>query len=162
MRLWASVCWIWKRSAAKARTDMGWQTSMNHDAWGEIINGPGTVDTIARGLLYEKRSVIIGWTDGRTTHHDVMFTLEPFSHGNLQGGLHGIGYLYVSIMRIGAFAFQLVDHPLSPDYVSEKLRVGGETASALAALITAVRSKIINLGAPNATAGDGLQEDHGT
>ncbi len=135
---------------------------MDRDAWGEIINGPGTIDAIVHALLYEKRSVIIGWTDGRATHHDVMFTLEPLSHGNLQGGLRGVGYLYVSIMRIGAFAFQLIDRPLSPDYLSEKLRVGRDTAFALAALITAIRNKLLNPGASNAAAGDGLQEDHGT
>ena len=105
---------------------------MDADAWGEIINGANTFGRIAEILLRQQRSVIIGWTDGRCTHHDVLFTYHPLREGQLQGGLRGGGYLFVRIMRRGAFGFALQENALSPDYVQEKLNVQGETAFATA------------------------------
>lgn len=136
---------------------------MDMDSWREVINGPQTINTIATLGVHYHIPVVIGWTDGRATHHDLLFAYSPQAFGRLQGGLRGYGYLFVSVMRMGAFGFEVKPGPLHPDYVAEKLHVGGDTAFALAVLISGVMARIIELqqGDPNAPASDGLQEDQG-
>lgn len=112
------------------------------DQWNEVINHRDTYSEIA-GYLNQGHSVIVGWTDGRGAHHDVLFCKSPTKEGRLQGGLDGGHNLYVAVMRRGAFGFNIDDDKeLHPDYVGEKLNVEGDTAIALARLISEVKALI--------------------
>jgi hypothetical protein len=118
------------------------------DTWGEVINGPNTVRTIVDGLK-TGWPVVIGWTDGRASHHDVLFTVVKDIHGHLQG-IHPTAQsipstiLFVSVMRIGAFGFVMEhDATFVVRYVAEKLGVGGATAEALAALMNDVVKELV-------------------
>lgn len=121
---------------------------VNTDTWGEVVNGPDTVRTIVDGLT-NGWPVVIGWTDGRVTHHDVLFTIVRDIHGQLQG-IHPVAQripssiLFVSVMRVGAFGF-VMEHGAKFDdrYVAEKLGIGGATAEALAALINDVVQELV-------------------
>ena len=116
---------------------------MRTDTWDEITNDPSTYASIV-AMLQEGRPVAIGWTDGRSSHHDLLFALSPIVVGRLQAlhprlSLHGERLLLVGVMRCGSFAFYLDDPAaLHPEYVAEKLNVGGATAEALAQLINGV------------------------
>lgn len=81
------------------------------------------------------RSVIIGWTDEKYTHLDLLFNYVPFKQGMLQRGLRG-NELYVSIIGIGSFGFDVNNSDKVAGYISEKLNINGEpTISKLAELI---------------------------
>lgn len=121
---------------------------VNTDAWGEVVNGPDTVRTIVESLTVGW-PVIIGWTDERATHHDVLFAIVRDIHGPLQG-IHPVAQripssiLFVSVMRVGAFGFVMERGTKFDDrYVAEKLGVGGATADALAALINDVVQELV-------------------
>lgn len=119
----------------------------NQDAYGEIINGYETYEAVAEQLR-QWQSVAIGWSDGVATHYDILFTLSPVIVGRLQG-IHPLAQisslLFVSILRKGAFAFSVHLDPdkLHPDYVGEKLFVGGSTAARLADLINGVLKALV-------------------
>jgi hypothetical protein len=112
---------------------------MNYDTYGEVINGPETYKGIAEEL--GSNSVLIGWTDQQGTHFDILFTLHALPYGNnIQGGIQPRTDLFVSIMRWGAFAFEIKDEDTHAGYYSEKLGGGmGSTAEALAELINGVK-----------------------
>ena len=113
---------------------------MNYDEWKQVVNGQDTYTDLARRLL-NTGSVIVGWTDQIATHHDILFTYKPSQAGDLQGGLSG-PMLYVSVMRIGAFAFrsgQVLHH----DYVAEKL--GLLSTEAMTELINGVLKELVVL-----------------
>lgn len=121
---------------------------VNTDAWGEVVNGPDTVWMISQSLK-AGCSAVVGWTDGRITHHDVLFTLAGDIYGRLQG-IHPAAQrapsriLFVSVMRVGAFGF-VMERGTKFDnrYVAEKLGVGGATAEALTALINDVVQELV-------------------
>lgn len=120
----------------------------NVDAWGEVVNGPDTVRTIVENLVAGWPTVI-GWTDGRMSHHDVLFAIVRDIHGHLQG-VHPTAQalpstiLFVSVMRVGAFGFVMEhDSSFTERYVAEKLGVGGATAVALAALINDIVKELV-------------------
>lgn len=94
---------------------------MKYDEFNEIVNGDATYRAIAEELL-EKKSVLIGWTDQVYDHRDILFTLSPVRHGNIQRGLKGRGYLYVSIIDISSMGFMLSGNPDNV-YIREKLRL---------------------------------------
>lgn len=113
---------------------------MKYDPFREVVNGGETYEEIAM-MLRGHSPVLVGWTDGEQSHHDVLFSLRPYVAGTIQGGIANAP-LFVSVMRVGAFAFG--GNPgatLTPGYVAEKLGLGsGEssTAIALEELITGV------------------------
>lgn len=112
---------------------------MNQDEYGEIINGEKTYKEIAH-ILRTGRSVIIGWTDEKYTHLDLLFSLSPYKQsGNyLQRGLRGINEVYVCIISIGAFGFY-IDGEKSSGYISEKLNIHGQpTVDKLTELINGI------------------------
>lgn len=114
---------------------------MNFDDYSEVINGEDTYKEIARELGKEN-NVIIGWTDQEGTHYDILFTFCALKYGSLQGGVKG-GDLFVSIMRVGAFGFDIQNEDTAPGYFSEKLHIGGgSTAVKLAELINGVKKNI--------------------
>jgi len=116
---------------------------MNYDTYGEVINGSETYRGIAEEL--GENAVIVGWTDGNGTHFDILFTLAPLAYGTFQGGIHPRRDLFVSIMRVGSFAFEVNEADTHPGYYAEKLgRAGffGSAADPLAALINGVREQL--------------------
>ena len=116
---------------------------MNYDSYGEVINGSETY----RGIAEELRSnaVIVGWTDENGTHFDILFTLTALAYGTFQGGLRPRTDLFVSIMRWGAFAFEINEADTAPGYYEEKLstrKLGDECSEKLAELINGVRKEL--------------------
>ena len=114
------------------------------DAWSEVVNGPHTYAAIAESLQ-TRGSMIVGWTDGHSSHHDVLFTLCPSSRGQLQGGLRGGSDLFVSIMRRSCFGFDIASiAPRHPNYVAEKLglQTRSVTTEALAELLNGVIAEL--------------------
>lgn len=115
------------------------------DTWGVVINGPRTYFSIAQALR-AGRSVAMGWTDGRSTLHGLLFATDAdrvtFVPGiNRAAQLHEVmdRVLFVSVLRVGAFGFVMDGEQLHPDYVGEKLGTGSSvTSEALAALINGV------------------------
>lgn len=115
---------------------------MNKDEYGEIINGYDTVINIANKLKKGK-SAIIGWTDEKYTHLDLLFNYKTYKEGMLQRGLRG-NELFVSIIGWGAFGFDVRDREIHESYVSEKLNMHGEpTTRKLAELINGVIKELI-------------------
>lgn len=110
---------------------------MDLDQYGEVINGKKTTEAIV-DLIDDHGSLVIGWTDEEGTHYDILFTLGTNIKGAVQGGLKST-YLFVSIMRVGAFGFKCGCES-SPEYYSEKLGVSGEeTLIKLSQLLNSVR-----------------------
>ncbi len=97
--------------------------SVKTDEYGEIINHEATYKAIA-ARLNEGWSVIIGWTDQRMTHYDILFNLRAARIGHLQRGLNG-RELFVSIIGFGAFGFDLNNSDRVGGYISEKLGIKG-------------------------------------
>jgi hypothetical protein len=115
---------------------------MNYDEYGEVVNGELTYKGIAGEL--PSNAVIVGWSDGNGTHLDVLFTLHALRYGDqIQGGIRPASDLFVSIMRWGAFAFEVNEADTHPGYYEEKLGSSGAfgetTREALAELINGVR-----------------------
>lgn len=115
---------------------------MNRDEYGEIVNGYDTVVEISKKLK-NGQSVIIGWTDEKYTHLDLLFNYKTYKEGMLQRGLRG-NELYVSVVSIGAFGFDVKDKEIHEGYISEKLNIHGEpTVNKLAELINGIIKELI-------------------
>lgn len=119
---------------------------MKYDEFGEVINAPETYKGIAEEL--KDNAVLVGWTDEMSTHFDILFTLNALPYGtNIQGGIRPRRDLFVSIMRWGAFAFEVADRDLHPGYLDEKLSVRGPmgqaTSGKLAELINGVKKELL-------------------
>ena len=115
---------------------------MNKDKYGEIINGDMTYTEISKRLK-EGESVIVGWTDEKYTHLDLLFNYNAYREGVLQRGLRG-NELFVSIISLGTFGFDVKDREIHEGYISEKLNTHGEpTASKLAELINGIIKELI-------------------
>lgn len=115
---------------------------MNIDSYGEIINGEGTYKKITNNLKIGK-SVIVGWTDGKYTHLDLLFNYNALKAGSLQRGLRG-NELYVSIIGFGSFGFDVTRVDKIAGYIAEKLSIHGEpTVTKLAELINNIIKRLI-------------------
>ncbi len=99
---------------------------MDKDQYGEIINGIYTYREIAERLK-KGESVIIGWTDEKYTHLDILFAYGAYKEeGNyLQRGLRS-NDLFVSIIGLGSFGFEVTKQEKARGYISEKLNLKGE------------------------------------
>lgn len=118
---------------------------MTQDDYGEVTNSQVTYDQIAYKLTGLGR-VLIGWTDGMMSHFDILFVLgvDPIFGNGVQGGIQPKD-LFVSIMRRGAFGFDITQTDTHAGYYAEKLNVHeGLTTDALAELINNVKKAIIN------------------
>lgn len=117
---------------------------MNKDEYGEVINGEQTYNTIAT-LLHTGQPALIGWTDQAEpvgTHFDILFTRKAFKEGTVQGGI-AWDDIFVSIMRIGAFGFEVQNKDTAPGYYMEKLGfTGDETGEKLAELINEIKKRL--------------------
>lgn len=118
---------------------------MKLDDYGEVVNDPDTYER-AVAVLTEQGSVLPGWTDEQFTHLDVLFTLSPEKHGNIQRGLHNSrALLFVSVIGFGTFGFDRTGRTgeLHESYVGEKLGLGDNvTTTALSALITGIIERL--------------------
>ena len=94
---------------------------MNCDEYGEIINGNKTYKAVAEDLK-NGHSVLIGWTDEKFTHYDVLLHYTVKFYGtNIQRGMKPY-YLYVSIIGIGSTGF-CTNCEKFAGYVQEKLNM---------------------------------------
>lgn len=96
----------------------------NLDEYGEVINGELTYRWVSL-YLRQHKPVLIGWTDEVNTHLDILFSCSPRVSGTIQGGLSR-HELFISIMRIGAYGFNVSGGQIHQIYISEKLNVHGE------------------------------------
>ena len=114
--------------------------AMNYNVieYGEIINGELTYKTIAEKLK-SKGSLLIGWCDEEYSHYDILFLYQTdFAGTNIQGGIRQTD-LFISIMRKGAFGFEINNQQKSPEYIAEKLHISGtHTSKKIAELINGV------------------------
>ena len=93
---------------------------MNVDEYGEVINGEDTYREIAKNLI-KGESVGIGWTDGDSTHFDIIFTLGIKKYGLFQRGIKA-NDLFVSIIDWSSYGFK-TDGVKLGGYIQEKLRL---------------------------------------
>lgn len=114
---------------------------MKMDNYGEVINHQTTYQEVARILVSKEQPVILGWTDERSTHYDILFTYNVWNeyHGQLQGGIKRSD-LFVSIMRLGAFGFEIEKTDTHASYYSEKLGVFSEE---LTELINGIKKELV-------------------
>lgn len=120
------------------------QSMIDADEYGEVYNSDLTYKGIAH-ILDKHGSTVIGWTDEEGGHFDIWMTVQAIQAGHLQGGLHARTDLFVAVMRHGAFGFEISkDRPeLYPDYVAEKLNMGGGvTTDKLTELISGVLKEL--------------------
>ena len=117
---------------------------LKRDEYDVLVNAKVTYQGLAE-LLNEKMSIVFPWTDGEGTQYDILLS-RPVSLGKLSRGLKGTD-LFVTIMSLGAFGFELHKNPIYPGYYSEKLNVGMGTSEQLAKLINGVRKYLLT---PNA------------
>lgn len=98
---------------------------VNEDSYQEALNGYKTYKAIAKELL-EYGRCIIGWSDGKYDHRDILFTYRPHKYGNLQRGLRWT-YLFVSIIDYSSMGFLIedgdCDNTKHVSYLKEKLRL---------------------------------------
>lgn len=93
----------------------------NIDEYGEVINGELTYRWVSL-YLRQHQSVLIGWTDEVGTNFDILFSCSPRVSGSIQGGLSR-HELFISIMRIGAYGFNVNGGQIHQMYISEKLNI---------------------------------------
>ncbi len=124
------------------------------DDYGEIINDKNNYDDIAQ-LLFVGSPVIIGWTDELGSHYDILFNYKATHpalsnrmwHNQIQGGIRPATDLFVSIMRVGCFAFEVGNMYLAPNYYVAKLGLncGSNTTDKIAELIDGVKRSLKKL-----------------
>lgn len=120
---------------------------MNKDEWEEVVNGELTYTKIAEDLIKGK-TVIIGWTDRKYDHRDIMFSYCIKQYGNLQRGLKGY-YLFVSIIGHSSMGFLIErkrDNRKHNSYIMEKLKLSDNHCdNAICELVNGVINKIDEL-----------------
>ncbi len=118
---------------------------MNKDEYGEVINGQGTYEKVAQ-ILKKLGVILIGWTDESGTHFDILFVhTTNFEGSNIQGGIRRVD-LFVSIMRMGAFGFDVENTDTDWNYYDEKLSggtIGETTGRKLAELINGIKKELL-------------------
>jgi len=117
---------------------------MKQDIYGEIINDVKTYKDIANNLK-DGSNVIIGWTDEEYTHLDILFSFRAYKDMNnyLQRGIRG-NELFVSIIGLGAFGFDVDNEKKAPGYIAEKLNLTGQpTVDKFGELINGIIQAII-------------------
>lgn len=116
---------------------------MKRCEYGEVVNDPESFKEIAEEIKGGGQCVF-GWTDENGTHYDLLLSTQPqYLGGGLQGGVSAYTDLFVSVMRVGAFGFEINDLWKSPGYVAEKLRMASDVSTEkLAELINGVISEL--------------------
>ena len=115
---------------------------MKYNDYSEVINDRETYREIAENL--QRCNVLIGWTDEQGTHFDILFTKHVDGYGTHRGGIR-LTDLFISIMRRGAFSFEIEQNDTHSGYYNEKLggRMGS-TSEKLAELINGVKKELTN------------------
>ena len=116
---------------------------MKLDEYAEVINHKNTYQDIAQKLKVYGR-ILIGWTDQEGSHFDILFVLNPDIVGsNIQGGI-GQGDLFVSVMRMGAFAFIIKNEDTHYNYIGDKLHFSANniTTIKLGELINGIKKEL--------------------
>ncbi len=115
------------------------------DEYDEVVNCLETYMGVA-SLIKQQGACLIGWTDGLGTHYDILFSLPRCRQGMVQGGLKWDD-LFVSIMRIGAFGFDVENENTHFGYYAEKLGIGSrnETAEKVGEFINGVKKELNSL-----------------
>lgn len=136
---------------------------MKMDKYGEVINSPETYEAIAKRLTVH-HAVLIGWSDEHYTHYDILFTYgadatigqmvngefvgDHFLSGSFQGGIRPTD-LFVSIMRVGSFGFEVDQTETDAGYYQEKLgrnfKFGDESAEKIAQLINGIKKELLKI-----------------
>jgi len=122
----------------------------NEDSYGTIVNGEN-IDTFewAAEMLSTFGSVIFAWTDQEGTQLDILLTYKTgFSPSNISLLQDGVRHndLFVSIMRMGSFGFEISHDDTFPSYYAEKLGLGGEaTAEKLAVLLNGIKRELVKI-----------------
>jgi hypothetical protein len=136
------------------------EDKLSVDEYGEVINSEKTYKGIAKRLKLG-RSVLIGWTDENATHFDILFAYQVnsivgqalngvfvgdhFLSSNFQGGIRPSD-LFVSIMRVGCFGFEIENTNTDWGYYSEKLgsrgSLGETTGKKIAELINGIKKEL--------------------
>lgn len=98
---------------------------MKYSEYNEVINDNMTYDSIAYDLVINKFAVLIGWTDEKYDHRDILFSFKPRKYGYLQRGYNNC-ILYVSIMNTSCSGFLIesnADNRKHNNYIKEKLNL---------------------------------------
>jgi hypothetical protein len=111
------------------------------DEYGEVCNADNTYKYLANALKHSGK-IIFGWTDGIGSHFDILLTLNALyyikNRCTLQDEIMP-NDLFISIIRGGAFGFDLENDDKSKDYYAEKLHLsGGPTTDKMADLFNGV------------------------
>ena len=110
----------------------------------EAVNNKATYKWVAF-QMGRCNNCLIGWTDGRGMHFDILFSYLPaidFENRRVfQGGIK-LDDIFVSVMRRGAFAFNLAKTDTHASYYEEKLNVG--RCPEIADLINGVKKAMSN------------------
>lgn len=104
-------------------------------------------------ILIEKHAFFGGFEIDCDTHFDILFTINPLTlacqhpYRNFQFGIQPHNSLFVSIMRLGSFAFSVkARDKIYSHYITEKLGIDNKlTANNTGELICNVINEIINL-----------------
>lgn len=112
------------------------------DQYGEVVTSGNTYKAIASELVLNG-SVVIGWTDGRGSHFDILFAMNVTQHGVLSGGQTGSNSLFVSILRLGAFGFAINSDYKDVSYIAEKLSLNSSSSTTV--ILTDLINGVINL-----------------
>lgn len=117
---------------------------MTTDDYSEVTNSEETYSEIAN-LLESGAAAFIGWTDGEGSHFDILFIYRVMGFDTHQGGVRPID-LFVSIMRVGSFGFEVEHSDTDWGYYDEKLgsafKFGETTGKKLAELINGIKKKL--------------------
>lgn len=117
---------------------------MNLDEYGEVINGEATYQKIAHDVA-SYGSALIGWSDEEGTHFDILFTIVNSNcfQGPISGGQNARTDIFVSILRFGAFGFELNGKWKAPGYIAGKIPLGENiTTDKFADLLNGVIAEI--------------------
>lgn len=116
------------------------------DRYYDMQNHKDTYLWIAE-VLEKHRCVLVGWHNTNGTHLDILFTIEQAFHTQnvltIQGGIKP-QYLFISIMRMGAFGFDMKTTDSSYEYYAEKLNIK-IAAPGIEKLINGVKKEFIKI-----------------
>jgi hypothetical protein len=111
---------------------------MKTDEFNTVINDPSTYKEIAF-ILSTGQPVLIAWTDQAGTQLDLLFNYKAKSFGPIQRGILSSD-LFVSVMGLSSFGFDVREKKTDGGYYSGKLRMSGtETCEKLAELINGIK-----------------------
>ena len=108
----------------------------------EILNGKITYKVIAQNLI-NRKPVLIGWSDGRHVHKDILFTYKPKKIGGISKSIKDSDF-YISIISDNSYGFLIedkIDNRKDISYIREKLNL--ETNSSTKAICDLING-IIN------------------